>query len=138
MKKLFFTTIILINILYANDYDKAIDLYKQNKFKEAAQYFITSANNGNSEAAYIMGYFYTGGIGVKQDLKKSVKWYEKAAKQGHINAQVNLGWDYIGGLGVKVDYKKAAYWIKKAKQQGSQKAQTLWNEFNLTKYDTME
>ena len=134
MKNKLLISLLLTSYLFGSSYDDAIDLYKQNKFKEASKLFTKAANNGNLESAYILGYLYTGGIGVKPDLKKAVKWYKKAANGGHTNAQINLGWAYIGGQGVKVDYTKAAYWIKKAKDKGNKKAQVMWNEFKLDRY----
>jgi len=54
---------------------------------------------------------------------------------GNTDAQLNLGFMYIGGQGTKVDYKKASFWIKKAKDTGSKKANLLWDEFKLYKYE---
>ena len=135
MRKKMVTFLLICSSLIASDYDDAIGLYKQKHYKEASKLFTKSANSGDKESAYILGYLYTGGVGVEQDLKKSAFWYEKAAKLGHTNAQINLGWAYIGGMGRKVDYEKAAYWIKKAKQKGAKKAQMLWDEFKLYKYE---
>jgi TPR repeat protein len=132
-KKILFS-LIISTYLYANHYDKGIEFYKKNDFTNAYSEFLKSAKNDNSESAYILGYFYTGGIGTKADLKESLRWYQKAAAQGHINAQINLGFMYIAGHGTKVDYTKAAYWIKKAKDIGNQKAILMWEEFKLDKY----
>jgi TPR repeat protein len=133
IKKIFYS-LFIVSFMYASHYDSAIELYKNKEFKKAAVEFEKSANNKNSESSYILGYLYTGGIGVKADLKQSLKWYEKAAKAGHTNAQVNLGFMYIAGHGTKVDYKKAAHWIGKAKEKGNQKASIMWNEFKLYEY----
>ncbi|MBT3280255.1 MAG: sel1 repeat family protein [Campylobacteraceae bacterium] len=133
MKKLLIFIMICTSLI-ANDYNDAIKLYNENNFKDAAVSFEKAANSGNIEAAYIMGYIYTGGQGVKQNLKESLSWYTKAAALGHTNAQINLGFMYIGGQGTKLDYKKAAYWIGKAKASGSSKAALLWDEFKLSDY----
>ncbi len=135
MIKKIFLVVFLVGYLFSSDYHDAITLYKQNKFQEASKLFLKAAQAGDAESAYILGYLYTGGIGVKPDLKESVKWYKIAAKKGHTNAQVNLGWAYIGGQGVKVDYKKAAFWVKKAKDKGSVQAKRLWNEFKLNSFE---
>ncbi len=112
------------------------NIYASKKdFKNSFKWFEKAANIGDSKAAYNLGYFYTGGMGVKMDLKKSLEWYEKASIAGNIDAQLNLGFMYIGGQGTKVDYKKAAYWIKKAKDTGNTKAETMWEEFKLYKYE---
>ena len=133
MKFFLIFTIICISLM-ANDFNDAIKLYNDKKFKESAAVFYKSANAGNIEAAYILGYLYAGGQGVKPDLKTSLTWYTKAALAGHTNAQVNLGFMCIGGQGTKSDYQKAAYWIDKAKQNGSKQASLLWDEFKLAQY----
>ena len=134
MYKKILVSLIISTYLYANHYDKGIEFYKKNDFNNAYSEFLKSAKNDNGESAYILGYFYTGGLGVKRDLKKSLQWYEKSAKLGHIDAQLNLGFMYIAGHGTKVDYKKAAYWIKKAKDAGHPKADVMWKQFKLETY----
>ncbi len=134
MKKRILLPIFLATSLFANTFNNGIDHYQKGDYKEASKAFLQSANNGNLEASYILGYLYTGGLGVKQSLKESLSWYEKAAIGGHAKAQINLGFMYIGGQGTKVDYEKAAYWIKKAKDAEHPKAQLLWEQFKLEKY----
>ena len=119
--------------MYANEKLGNIYASKQD-YKKAANFFEKAANGGDATSAYNLGYFYTGGLGVKRDLKKSLQWYEKSAKLGHIDAQLNLGFMYIAGHGTKVDYKKAAYWIKKAKDAGHPKADVMWKQFKLETY----
>ena len=128
-------SLLLVSLLYGmSNYDLGIKYYQKKDFNTAFDYFTKSANSNNAEAQYILGYFYTGGIGTKRDLKQSLKWYEKASLNGHTNAQINLGFMYIAGHGTKVDYSKAAYWIKMAKDQNAPEALRLWDEFNLEKY----
>jgi TPR repeat protein len=133
MQKIFIILFFGAAMLFANNYNTAIDYYQKGDMKNAFIYFKKAANQKDIKSAYILGYLYTGGIGTKQDLKKAVKWYEIAAKAGNVKAQVNLGFNYIGGLGVEKDYKKAAYWIYKAKDKSPQ-AQNLWDEFHLSQY----
>jgi uncharacterized protein len=132
--KIFITLVLIYSSLIANNFNDGIKFYKEKNFKEAAVSFKKAANNGNLEASYILGYFYTGGLGVKHDLKESLVWYTKAASAGHVNAQINLGFMYIAGHGTDSNYKKAAYWINKAKQNGNEKALKLWNEFELANH----
>ena len=134
LKKIILSLLLISYLLGKSNYNTAIDYYNNGDYKMALGYFLKAANQNNSEAQYILGYFYTGGIGTKQDLTQSLKWYQKAAKNGHLNAKINLGFMYIAGQGTKVDYTKAAYWIKQAKDKGSKKADVLWKEFKLQKY----
>ena len=61
------------------------------------------------------------------------------ASQGIDNAQLILGVLYVKGLGVNKSMKDAANWINLARQNGSmevsQKADEVWNEFELWKYE---
>ena len=135
MFKKIFLSLFIASYMYASHYDTGIEFYKNKDFKKAAEQFKKSADDANAEAAYILGYLYTGGIGVKANLKQSLKWYERAAVQGHTNAQINLGFMYIAGHGTKLDYTKAAHWIAKAKASGNEKAKVMWNEFKLYDYE---
>ena len=81
-----------------------------------------SAENGNSDAQFILGLMYY----KEQNYAEAAEWYRKAAEQGNIKAQFNLGNKYYEGKGVKQNYKEAFKWYKKAAEQGHAQAQ-----FNL-------
>ena len=70
---------------------------------------------------------------------ESHKIWLSLASQGLDNAQFILGVLYIKGLGVNKSMKDAANWINLARQNGSmevsQKADEVWNEFELWKYE---
>jgi TPR repeat protein len=133
MKKFLIFMLICISLI-ANDFNDGIKLYNENNFKDAAIAFTKSANTGDTEAQYILGYLYAGGQGVKHDFKQALYWYKKAASSGHIKAQINLGYMYISAQGTKKNYKEGAYWINKAKKTGNSKAQLLWDEFKLSEH----
>ena len=123
----------LLENIYA--YDKLGNLYAAKEdYKNAAQWFKKAALKGDNKAAYNLGYFYTGGLGVDMDLKEALKWYKLSARDGNIDAQINLGFAYISGHGTPKDLKQASYWIQKAKDTGSTKANLLWEQFKLSKY----
>ena len=67
---LFAVSVLLSNEL--SNYDKGVKYYNSKEYKKAFKYFEKSANSNNSESAYILGYFYTGGVGVKQNLKQAL------------------------------------------------------------------
>jgi len=104
-------------------------------YKNAFKWFEKSALKGDNKSAYNLGYFYTGGLGVKMDLVEAFKWYEKSAKDGNIDAQLNLGFACMSGHGTDKSLKQAAYWIKKAKDTGNVKAEAMWEQFNLKDYE---
>ena len=77
---------------------------------------------------------YVNGIGVLRDDKQAVYWYTKAAEQEDADAQFNLGLMYIDGEGVLRSYKNAAKWIRAAYENGYERAEEVWNEYELWKY----
>ena len=113
------------------DWKRAIDLFKKIQYslyslgidadKRAFVNNALSAEEGNAEAQYQLGNFYShvsrsynreNAFVVEKDWKKAIKWYTKAAKQGHADAQYTLGMCYAEGRGVKEDWQKAIEWFK--------------------------
>ena len=54
------------------------------------KWYKLSAEQGNPDAQYSLGYCYESGKGVKQNIKEAKKWYTKAAKQGDEQAIQDL------------------------------------------------
>jgi len=73
-----------------------------------------SAEQGDSNAQYMLGLAYDVGVGAAQDFAEAATWYRKAADQGHAGAQFNLGHVYADGRGVKQDYVQAHMWLNLA------------------------
>jgi uncharacterized protein len=59
-------------------------------YNEAVKWFRLSAEQGDAEAQYNLGWMYYEGQGVPQDYKEAVKWYRLSAEQGNERAQINL------------------------------------------------
>ena len=83
-----------------------------------------SAEQGDTDAQYLLGRMYAEGRGVRQDkdqatywYKKAVEGYRKAAEQGDPEAQFELGLMYANGYGVSKDEIKAFQWLQKAAEQ---------------------
>ena len=53
-----------------------------------------SANQGDANAQFSLGYLYSQGEEVVQDYAKALEWYRKAADQGNNVAQLFLGISY--------------------------------------------
>ena len=56
----------------------------------AAQWYKEAADNGKSDAQYILGLFYSHGAGVPKDTAKAAEYFTKAAEQGHKDAKSQL------------------------------------------------
>ena len=76
MKKLLFS-MVCASFLFGNDYDVALESYKTKDYKQAYEYFLKSANAGNSQAAHNISIMYNNGDGVEKDIKQSIKWLER-------------------------------------------------------------
>ena len=84
---------------------------------------LERAEQGNTQAQYLLGRRYYFGDGVPQDRGKAFEWQTRAADQGHATAQYVLGLLYSAGDGVPQDKKKAVEWISRSAEQGLAEAQ---------------
>lgn len=83
------------------------------KYAWAARYFHESAEKGNAEAQYRLGFMYDEGLAEKylnehEYLKwyGALKWYQKAAEQENANAEYRLGRMYDLGQGVDAGQRR--------------------------------
>jgi hypothetical protein len=80
------------------------------------------AENGDTEAQFVLGSAYQLGIAVDQDLEKAVKWYTKSVDGGHITAMNNLAVMFARGHGTEPDIDNARLLFSRAAKLGSQGA----------------
>lgn len=106
-------------------YQKGKKYYDKKDYTEAIKWLRKSAEQGNADAQYRLGFCYRCGYGVSKDYTEVVKWYRKAAEQGNADAQYNLGFCYKYGYGVSMDYTEAVKWYRKAAEQSNASAQCL-------------
>ena len=59
-------------------------------YKEALKWYRLSAEQGDADAQYNLGWMYDEGQGVPQDNKEAVKWWRLSAEQRNERAQFNL------------------------------------------------
>lgn len=81
-----------------------------------------AVESGQAKAEYLLGVFYSNGIGVPLDFKKAEKLFLKAARQGFAQAQYKMGCFYISGAG-RLSIREAADWDLKAAEQGLPQSQ---------------
>ena len=73
-------------------------------FSDDLESIRKSAEQGNAEAQYVLGFHYVCGIGgVEKDYKEAIKWFAKSAEQGNAMGQYWLGLSYYHGYGVPKD-----------------------------------
>ena len=82
------------------------------------------AEQGDSDAQYIVANMYNSGLGVDKDEKQAVSWYQKSADQNNDLAQYGLGVMHEFGLGgLKQDADEAYKWYQRAAGNGNYFAQ---------------
>ena len=114
---------ISFSMVFADDFQDAMDAANRGDAKEAVRSFRLSAAEGNEYAQYNLGHMYAEGQGVPQNYKEAFKWFRIAAEQGMPQAKKNLGYMYQKGQGVPQDYKEAVKWYRLSVEQGFASAQ---------------
>lgn len=87
-------------------------------YPAAYKLLLPLAKNGNAESQLLLGWIYSGGLGVAQDKKQAYLWYRKAAERGDPQAIYMLGIMYERGDGVAKNEAEAAYWYQKGADKG--------------------
>lgn len=84
---------------------------------EAVKNYRISAERGNAEGQYWMGWSYYHGKGVTQNYKMALEWFEKSAEKGNLNAKIGVADTYYYGF---KDYEKALiYYLEASKLEDS-------------------
>ncbi len=86
--------------------------------REAMQWILALAEQGEPEAQALLGQAYLDGHGLEPDPRQARIWFRKAAEAGHLFGMNMLGRAYDQGWGGPVDYACAAYWFRMAANQG--------------------
>lgn len=85
-------------------------------YTNAINFFRAAAAQGNSEALYELGYYYSS---EGRDLEAAFKYYKQAAEKEHVDAQFCVGRYYLHALGTNQDIKQAVLWFDRASKKGS-------------------
>jgi TPR repeat protein len=76
---------------------EAEDAYSRNDFATAVRLLRPLAEQGNAQAASLLGMLYDFGWGVPKDYTEEAKWVRRAAEQGDTQNQLVLGDMYDDG-----------------------------------------
>jgi TPR repeat protein len=82
------------------------------------RYFELSADQGNANAQFNLGFQYSIGEGVDQDYDKAFQLFQMSANQGFPAAMFAYGDCYYLGSGVEQNLETAAQWYQKALDAG--------------------
>ena len=119
LTKASFLALLLSCSVNAGTYDIAVEAYEARDYKTAFKEFKISADNGDTEAQFQLGYMYELGRGVPQWYKQSIRLYELAADKNNISAQYRLGIMYSSKDSVVQDYITAHMWANIAASNGN-------------------
>ena len=95
----------------ADDFAMAYHAYQSGEYREASRSFKRLAQNGHTQAQYLLGLLCLNGQGVKQDSERGIDWLKQSAENGYYLAAAELGQIYGSGRGVAMDSEEAAKWI---------------------------
>ena len=118
---------------WADAYQDGMSAFKNEDYGKALTLLMPYAEQGNAEAAYLLGEMYgprswgqkgENRNGVEQDNAQAIRWWGEAAKMGSAEAQLKLGWWLLKGKDVvKQDESAGMNWLLMAANQGEPQAQ---------------
>ncbi len=100
------------------EFNRAVTLYENQQYVEAAELFDSLANQGHLDAQNNLATLFQTGRGVPKNYVEAAKYYLLAAQGGHLEAAANLSTLYRLGVGVKKDLLEAYMWAVIAARQG--------------------
>ncbi|KXO78340.1 hypothetical protein AYL20_08175 [Acinetobacter venetianus] len=104
-------------------FEKAQNLFDQDKYEDAYKIFKQLADQGNAKAQNALGNGYQHGFWENVDFDSAIYWYNKAIENNEPHAAYNLASLYEKGNGVKQDFDLAYAYYTLAKEFGLDIAQ---------------
>lgn len=80
MKQFFLMLCLAVTLLSSTEFEEAYEIYKNKEFEKSFILFSALAEEGDSDAAYILGYMYENGEGCEASTELSDRWYKISAK----------------------------------------------------------
>lgn len=102
---------------------KAVSLSRDGRTAEAVPWYRRAAENGQTQAQFVLGSLYRTGRGVTKDPEAAAAWYRRAAAAGDTLSQFSLGSMYLKGEGVPPDVREAVRLFRLAADKGHRGAQ---------------
>lgn len=99
-------------------YSKGIPGTLKKDDKQAADFYRSAAEHGNSDAMVNLGAAYSVGSGVPKLPAEAVHWWQRAAAAGDPRGMFLLGIAYESGIGIRKSIQDAAQWYKAASERG--------------------
>lgn len=107
--------------------------------KLAAEWFLKSADKGDSVAQKNIARYFRYGIAVEKDVEKAMEYYKKSANQGYIEAILELAHIYRDGSCADKNIQESIRWYHKAVERGDDRSMMelalIYSEGKLIKQD---
>lgn len=88
-------------------------------YGRAMEYYLMSAELGNSDSMVKIGNLFYQGFGVNKDYIEASRWFLKAVDKSNSNSMFNLGLLHYHGHGVTINFVKAKEWFQMAADYGN-------------------
>ena len=93
---------------------------------KAREWYEIASHNGNVQAMFQLGLFYSEGIGgLPKDLEQAYRYFKAASDAGNLVASLNLGLYYLVGDAIPRDLDKAINLIESVANKGFPDAQYI-------------
>lgn len=89
------------------------------------EWYLPSAEEGDTEAQYNLGFMYETGWGVQVNEKEAIRWYREAAEMQHDIAQLRLGMMLIVGVDGKQSIDEGLALLRRSAENGNRVAEAL-------------
>lgn len=107
------------------------ELLSKNEYQKALPVLRKSAELGNAETQYNLGYFLQSGVGISKDEKEAFEWYKKSSDNGFNDGHYAMMMAYGNGIGTEVNSEKAFEYAMKCANNND--ATCMWNIVNCYK-----
>jgi TPR repeat protein len=137
MKKKFllFIGMLFMNFVFGQNADElntqSKELLNNRDYEKALPILRKSAELGNAEAQYNLGYFLQNGVGIAKNEKEAFEWYKKSSENGFNDGHYAMMMAYGNGIGTEVDAEKAFEYALKCANNDD--ATCMWNIVNCYK-----
>lgn len=113
MKKsiLLFIGLLFMNFVFGQNANELNSLSKEllnnRDYEKALPILRKSAELGNAEAQYNLGYFLQNSIGITKNEKEAFGWYKKSSEKGFNDSHYAMMMAYGNGIGTETNSEKA-------------------------------
>lgn len=127
--------ILFMNFVFGQNADElntqSKELLNNRDYEKALPILRKSAELGNEEAQYNLGYFLQNGVGITKNEKEAFEWYKKSSENGFNDGHYAMMMAYGNGIGIEFDGEKAFEYALKCANNND--ATCMWNIINCYK-----